>query len=581
MKSKQVWKEGDVPIAPSNIILSQHSKDTIAVSWNHTWKAATSATISWAQNPDAWESTKEPSTYDISSVHASRWLISGLEPGVWYVRVRLNVGKKEELISSPWSSLAEIDISASPHRPGLVLDKSVAAKGGEITASWSYVSGDGTKQAYAEIREAIITGDGVTYGDILASAHSGQSANFKIPEEWQEETTHYIACKTTSISGRASDGWSDPVGITVAKPLVAVIEADSLKEIVIDDGEDNTRTVTALQSMPLTVKVTGAGGGLTTVAIERAEDYHMLRPDWHTHEGYKGETVALIRQQGEEEITIDTDDLIGVIDDGARYSLVATVSDSLGQSAEVRKTFEVHWEHQALTPTAEALVDMDRLAVKITPSAVEGMAADDTVDIYRLSADEPELIITEGKFGETYVDPYPAFGYDCGHRIVTKTKNGDYITAEGSPAWIDIDEDDEDYLDIDDIIIDFDGHRVRLPYNITLDNSWAKDFERVSYLGGSVVGDWNPAVTRDLSVKTVAVAVSDADIIKGMRMLSVHPGICHIRTPEGSSFEADIQVTEGQSYDKGTVEYSLKVQRVDPEDLEGMTLEEWEALSEL
>lgn len=581
MKSQKVWKEGDIPIAPSNIILSQHSKDTISVSWNNTWKTATSATISWAQNPDAWESTKEPQTYDISSVHASRWLISGLEPGVWYVRVRLNMGKKEELLSSPWSKLAEIDISASPHRPALTLSNTVVSKEGEITATWSYVSGDGTKQAYAEIREAIITSEGISYGDIIASAHSGQSASFKIPKAWQEETTHYIACKTISISGKASAGWSEPIGITVAKPLNAVIEADSLKEMTIEDEEGNTRNIIALKSMPLTVKVTGAGGGLTTIAIERAEDYHMLRPDWHTHEGYKGETVALKKQQGEEEITIDIDDLIGVIDDGAKYSLVATVSDSLGQTAEVRKNFETHWEHQALMPGVQAQVDMDKLAVKITPTATEGMAEDDTVDIYRLSADEPELIITEGKFGQTYVDPYPAFGYDCGHRIVTKTKNGDYITAEGSPAWMDVDEDDGDYLDVDFIIINFDGHKVKLPYNIILDNSWAKDFERISYLGGSVIGDWNPAVTRDLSVKTVAIATKDSETIQSMRMLSTYPGICHIRTPEGSSFEADIQVTEGQSYDKGIVEYSLKVQRVEPEDLEGMTLEEWEALNEL
>ena len=114
-----------------------------------------------------------------------------------------------------------------------------------------------------------------------------------------------------------------------------------------------------------------------------------------------------------------------------------------------------------------------------------------------------------------------------------------------------------------------------MPYNITLDNSWEKDFERTVYLGGHVAGDHNRAVTRDLSASTVVVRGDDADVVAQIRALARYAGVCHVRTPDGSSFAADVQISEGQSYDSKVVEYDLTIQKVDTVDLDGMTYAEW------
>ena len=128
------------------------------------------------------------------------------------------------------------------------------------------------------------------------------------------------------------------------------------------------------------------------------------------------------------------------------------------------------------------------------------------------------------------------------------------------------------------MIIDVNGDQIVLPYDIQLSNKWNKDFKRTSYLGGSVQGDWNPAVTRDITANTVLVRGDDLDRQVSMRDLAGYAGIAHVRTPDGSSITCNVQIDESQSYDSKKVSYTLTMQAIDSDELEGMTLAEWEEL---
>jgi hypothetical protein len=333
----------------------------------------------------------------------------------------------------------------------------------------------------------------------------------------------------------------------------------------------------ALTEMPLSVTVTGAGeGGTTRVIIERAEDYHVDRPDESTFNGFEGETVAIFSQLGEALITIDNDDLVGILDDGASYRLIATVQDGLGQSAEVEQLFEVHWTHQASAPDALVQVLDDDMVAVLTPIAPSGALTTDVCDIYRLSADKPTLIYPGATFGVQYVDPYPTLGEHGGHRFVTRTANGDYITPEDMLAWVDVTAYDGYFIDSASSVIDFGTGRVALGLNIDLSSKWQKDFAQTKYLGGSVQGDWNPAVSRTGSMNTVVYA-DDQETIDTMRRLAEHAGICHVRTTDGSSYAADVQVSESWSQQNShrLVSFSLSITKVDPESYDGMTYAEW------
>lgn len=577
MRSDIVWKGGKVPKIPTNVQLRQHAFKTIEVTWDWTDPGATGATISWSQNKDAWESTEAPNTFNVSTIHNSRWLIANVDVGKWYVRVRLNAGLGDDITPGAWSEIAEIDLSEAPVTPVLKILNSVVSKSGKINASWSYGSKDGTSQAYGEICEATVNSDGIKYGDVIATVHTAQSIEFDVPRTWTEGSLHYLCCRVTSASGKTCDGWSSPVGITIAEPIEISSMTTSLVQKELTDEEEHKYTITILESLPLTVDVKGAGAGRTTVAIDREEDYHLARPDWKEHEGFKGETIALISQQGESAIIIENDDLIGALDDGGKYRLIATITDEYGQSTTKTEKFEVHWKHQAVMPAANVEIDSEKMIAKITPLLPDGAIETDKVDIYRISRDEPELIIESGFFGTTYIDPYPAFGEGCGHMVVFKTAEGDYITENNTLAWLTLDDLDGDFVPEESVVINFGTQSIKLPYNITLNNSWEKDFERTEYLGGSVVGDWNPAVTRDTEIGTVMVSKNLTEI-NLLRQLANYPGICHVRTPEGSSFSADVQLTEKQSYDSSIAEFSLKVKAIETEELEGMTLADWEEL---
>lgn len=622
-----LWDGGSVPVAPANVtVQATEYLGIIRVGWNWSWSDATSAVLSWSDEPTAWESTSEPNTYEVSNMHAAQWNIAGLETGkTWYVRVKLVQTIGDVRTEGPYSDVVAIDLSSAPSVPVCSLSSPVMRADGDVTLSWAYSTTDGTDQAYAEVSTAEINADGIWYGkyelstdvtvdpdkdyfsesggiytleepvgtedpsalgwyevvpNIIAHTETAQHITIYAEEQgWTSGNTYNLCVRVVSASGKICDSWSEPVGVTVADPLTASISTSSLVyETYVDTG-DMSRDIYVLKAMPLTVTVTGAGdGGTTTVAIERAASYYMERPDGTDFNGYEGETVALETQTGEDQITIELDNLIGRLDDGAAYTLVATVQDEVGQSAEIRRDFEVHWTHQALVPLATALIDNTTYIAKITPTAPGGADPTDVCDIYRLSADLPQLVVEGGAFGTTYVDPYPTIGEFGGHRVVLRTANGDYITAAEQPAWIDLGEYESDILNLRSSLIDFDGNTLECEFNMAVSNSFEKDFQETQYLGGSIQGDWNPGIRRSSTVSATFVLTHDPDALRTLRALAAYSGICHVRTKDGSSYAADVQVGDDLSYDSSgkKVTASLTITRVDPEGYDGMSLADWE-----
>lgn len=539
--------------------------DSVRIGWDWTWAAATSAELAWADHDDAWESTDEPSTYVIDDETIQSWIIAKLNVGKrWYFRVRLIQKDDEDEITGPWSKTYDYDLSSVPDKPALILSKSVIDAAGSVTARWAYASADETSQDYADICVAAVNDGVVTHGDIVA--HVSESQTVEITGNWQTGTLYHFCLRVTSTSGRQSE-WSDPVSLFIAPPIQINVSQNSLAEI---------GSLLYLKEMPLSVTITGAGiSGQTIASIVRAEDYHIVRPDGSDFDGFGGEHIVSKSIRGEGTITITVDDLVGYLDDGAKYILRCTVIDEYGQTASAEYPFTVSWAHQAGKPSAKVRVDdWQRIAI-ITPIAPDNYEAGDVCDIYRISADKPELIVKGAEFGMAYVDPYPAFGDFCGHRIVTRTANGDYITESNELAWFRSDQDIGDILEESVMLIDVNGEQIELPYNIELQNSWAKDFKRTAYLGGSVQGDWNPAITRDMSAGTTILRGRDIDTQIAMRGLAGYAGAAHIRTPDGSSVTCDIQVRETWSYQTRRVSYSLTIKVIDPQQPDGMTYERW------
>lgn len=369
----------------------------------------------------------------------------------------------------------------------------------------------------------------------------------------------------------------DYIYTLVDSPVIAEIQSYYTK--VFD-------TKYTLDRMPLSVTVIGAGeGSSTTVAIERAADYPIVRPDDSEIDGFQGETVYLSTFDSDGTFTIEVGDLIGYLDDGAAYTLVATTKDAQNQAAEASLDFTVRWNHQAVVPIGTVQIDNEYDVAILTPSLPDGTVAEegDVCDIYRLSIDKPKLVYSGAAFGSRYVDPYPTIGDRGGYRFVYRTFNGDYTTDDNCIAWYNTPEHNNPTIERFTSIINFGDDRVSLPYNISLNNKWSKDFQQTAYLGGSIQGDWNPGVKRTGSISTVGVVDtevgSDEDhaVIEQVRRLAEFAGVCHVRTPDGSNIAANVNVTEDREEKmvNKIARYSLEITGVDSEGLDGMTYEEW------
>jgi len=579
MKSDSVSQGGTVPAAPVISLAPTNIPGTIRVAFTRPWASANCAELSWSDRSDAWQSTADPETYTIYSKSANVWNIAELETGkTWYVRAKLGIKSEDSETWSSYSDTRDLKLASAPVKPVLNLSRSIMTPSDTVEASWTYSSSDRSPQGSAVVAEVTTVNGQLVYTPV-GTATTQQHVTISAKKQgWTHGTTHNLCVRVTSQAGQISDAWSDPVPVIVADAITAAITQTSLEDVTITvDGE--TTTFKGLTEMPLTLTVTGAGsGGTTSVAIERAQEYHVARPDESSFDGYDGETIATYTQTGSAQISINKGNLTGSLDDGALYRIVATVRDDYGQSAEASLDFIVKWDEQAIIPEATAEIDTENMIAILTPVAPTGASQTATCDIYRLSVDKPTLIYQDAEFSTEYVDPFPTLGNKGGHRFVYKTENGDYITEDNTLAWFDTKEAEEDILDADYNIIDWDTGRVNLEYNVNLSQSWKKDFKNTAYLGGMIQGDWNPAVQRTGTLTVAAIVGENDDIIEAMRRLAVFPGICHVRTKEGSSYAADIQVSEDISQDDAhkIVIFSLAVTRVDADELDGMTLEDWE-----
>ena len=570
MKSDVIWSANVV--RPANVAVAQARTNTARVTWKWNQSDVTGVQIAWADHDDAWESTDEPETYEVARINTPAWNISGLEAGrVWYFRLRFYIEDTDSTQYGTWSDMVSLNLTSAPAVPTLVLSENAIVAGTEVDATWVYITTDSTPQSYAEIREVTFSGGVAEYGDLIASTEKAQKITLNTTElGWQSGETHYMALRVQSESKMVSE-WSAYVALQIVYPVTCTITSTTLESEVVDE-----RNVMSLKEMPMTVNISGAGNtAKTSLVIERKEPYFVDRPDGTKTEGYKGEAVYVYTQTGDAEIHIDNIDLIGRLDDGASYRLVATVSDDYGQKATDSIDFEVHWTHQATVPFGEISINAEYNVAMIKPIQPAGSISTDKCDIYRLSADKPVLIYPDATFGETYVDPYPTIGEYGGYRIVLRTKNEDYITEDNLLAWTDVD----GSLDINGSIIDFDGEQVILTRNIDVSHSWDKDFTETRYLGGSVQGDWNPAVSRTASLSGATITLIDGDEIRIMRELAMYTGLCNLRTKDGSNFKCDIQVSESRKHSSGgfVADFSLNITRVDPQDYDGVTLEVWKS----
>lgn len=626
MASNTVWDSSAVPKPPEFSLDGLHNGSALKVTWDWPWTTANLAELSWAETADAWTSTSEPSTYLIDRAKYTgsgdvEWVISGLSVGNWFVRLRLAKATEESVVYGPYSDAQSYDLSEAPDIPTLEVEPNVAAPDGSMVATWAYTSNDGTGQSGAQLYEVTREDETTPWDEAdytaIPDARTETATSYEFTPNrfgWEEGSEHYLSLKVISKSGKECVNYSNPIKVSVASPPVPVVTGidetneDAMRTITFPVGEveDNeTKTILSLVELPFSFYVGGAGeGGSASAVITRRAGFELERPDDSTVDGLDGETIYTRTIESSEdsdtinfEITLEDmqkkTNLVGHLDDEAPYRLDISVTDTFGQTVHYDPIdFEVHWTHQAQEPPIASISinQNEDISTIYVPQPSSGYEEGDYFEIYRLSADRPQKIVSDGIFGESYIDPYPTYGMFGGYRIVYVTKFGDYrVNETGSGAWTDYSPIEDEgptrisSLDRFGIVIDFDGNHMVLPGNVSVSSTWKKDFKTTRYLGGSIEGDWNPGVERTGSFKTTIPIENDPNLMYMVRLLADYAGVCHVRTPDGSNFYANVDVQDDreEKWVRRLSQVTLSITKVDsPEEDDGVLASDWNAPDE-
>ena len=85
---------------------------------------------------------------------------------------------------------------------------------------------------------------------------------------------------------------------------------------------------------------------------------------------------------------------------------------------------------------------------------------------------------------------------------------------------------------------------LELPYNLSIADKYKKDVDVRNHMNGTSDAYWNQNVTRSASLNSDLIYLEQQDEIALARQLARYTGAVFVRTPDGSAYEADVQVSD-------------------------------------
>lgn len=162
-------------------------------------------------------------------------------------------------------------------------------------------------------------------------------------------------------------------------------------------------------------------------------------------------------------------------------------------------------------------------------------AQTDVWDVYRLTGDGAALIGAGLPLSCSVTDEYAPIGdgVALAYRVASRT-------ADGDEAWADF----AYSLGGRALRFDWEGGSVELPYDIGIGDSYAKDVEVRTHMDGGTDAYWGAGTARTAKLSTSVMRLEDQQTAALVRELARFAGPAFVRTPDGSAYEADVQVSD-------------------------------------
>ena len=526
----------------------------------------TGTEITWSDSLDTWESTENPDSHefewhDATSAatgydYTATITIKGLEEGTrYFVKARRYNDDDSGLTYSGYSDPLAETTTASPTSVYLNVPQ-FTRRGEGCSLSWTfdttatqaaYVIGSGDDEGFA------IPGTGPTGARTLSSDEVAQLLALSATTD---QFSVRVAVSTGGdwvVSEAKTVHVADPP--TLSMSVAATLAAQPLQLAFTVD--------TANADIAYTVEAQGVGGDAPYGRLEQVAGDVV-------HSDYLSPAYT-DNNNGTYTATVDLPTGLAFHDNGG-YTVTATAidRDSGLASAEAVAEFSVKWSHQAPAPSEDIVlvpideVDEDGYRTRAVAIALEAPVAEepgdvaetDVYDVYRVTPGGETLIAEGLDMDASIVDWYAPFGRgDYAYRVVTRT-------ADGDTDWLEFPYE----LTCKSLRFDFSGDRyVELDYDISIGDSYEKDFEAREHMDGTRAGYWNAGIRHKSSLSTNVVRVEGEELISSVLDLAAHVGSVFVRTPDGAAYEANVDVSDlGSEADSGVFAVAFDAEEISP-----------------
>lgn len=509
----------------------------VHLGWNKDGRDDFTGTeLSWSDSPDTWKSTEEPKsfrftwsdgmeTFDgVTYGDSATLTIRGLNEGqVYYIKARRYLEADPEL----YSQYAETDPIMTSDTPDSIVANSASfiAEGEPLSVYWTF-SGNGVQTKWQVVNvntdSPIVEGEGST-GSIQIDS-----------ERLKSVAVNNVVTYRVEISTGGKPVVSEVHTVTIIQAPTLSISAPATMT-----AQPYSFTATSNTQCSLIVIITAQGitgqmpdGIMNQIAGDTVYSNVYSDLNWVESSGTYTATVTMPTE-------LD-------FHDTGRYNLSVVAIDNLTQlrAPEANASFLVDWTNKAvdiegavtLTPIYTVDEEGDhRRAVQIDLTPPTGCSQSDVYDIYRMDIEKPNLIGLGFPLTHTVVDEYAPFGDETplSYRFALRTVDGD------------VSYDDVEYeASCENMRFDWAEGSLELPYGLSIGDSFKKDSDIRQHMDGSSDGYWNQNIERKSSLNSSIIKILQPQDIERARSLARYAGPVFVRLPNGSAFEADVQVTD-------------------------------------
>lgn len=555
----------------------------VQLGWNENGADDSTGTeLTWSDAEDAWRSTDDPEEYlfawsdgpvtsgGVTYRDSATITIKGLhESTLYFIRARRYL-EDETTTYSPYSNPASQLTSATPEAVVATCANYVAA-GTSLPVYWTY-SGTSMQTSWQIVSSS---------GTMIAQGDDSLGATQIAADRLATFAINNALTFTVQVSTGSDYVVSEEHTIRIVEPPTLTLTAEQTLT-----DQPYSFTVVSNSECNLTYIVTSQGSvseypeGIRRQTTGDTIYSAVIRPIWTASGSNYTTTVTLPGG-------LDFWDLVG-------YTLTVTATDlETGlKSDQKTATFSVNWSHKAPSPVQQSFsltsdttvndetvyyeysdgvyvsvepdgsenpssegwyvmteiayveltpidttddngVHVQAVQIDLTPPA--GSVSTDVYDIYRVTGDGYYMIGEGFPLTHTTTDNYSPFG-----DALTQEYRFAIRTADG-----DVEFEDVEYVAAGSKMrFDWPGGVLELPYNIQIGDKYKKDVQIRKHMDGSNDAYWNSNIERTGSLNSDLIRLEQQDDVLKARALAHYPGAVFVRTPDGSAYEADVQISD-------------------------------------